>query len=342
MKLARLTALALVAALPLALLACGDDDDDNGNGNGNGNGGGETRNVTLMLDWTPNTNHLGFYIAREQGWYEEEGLAVQLVEPAPAGVEQVVGAGQAQFGISFQEYVTPARAEDIPIVSIAAIIQHNTSSFMSLTSAGIESAGDLEGKRYGGFVSPLAESIVRSLVACEGGDPASVEFVDAAIDPLIGLEDGHFDFFWVFDAWDGIRAEQIQDYDVNFVRFIDYVECIPDWYTPVIITNEDLIANDPELVSAFMRATARGYEFAQDNPGEAAEILLEAVPELDEELVTLSSEYLSTRWMDDGRAWGQQDEDVWTRFTEYLVDGGMLEEAIDVNAAFTNEFLPED
>ena len=104
MKLARLVALTLMAALPLALLACGDDDDSgNSNGNGNGNGGGETRNVTLMLDWTPNTNHLGFYIAREQGWYEEEGLAVQLVEPAPAGVEQVVGAGQAQFGISFQE-----------------------------------------------------------------------------------------------------------------------------------------------------------------------------------------------------------------------------------------------
>jgi ABC-type nitrate/sulfonate/bicarbonate transport system substrate-binding protein len=326
---------ALVAAFAFAAVGCGDDDDDGGNG-------GEPKHVTFMLDWAPNTNHSGVYLAKAKGWYEEVGLDVSIVEPGAGGVEQIVAAGGAQFGVSIQESVIPARANGVPIVSIAAIVQHNTSSLMSAADDGIQGPGDLAGKTYGGFGGALETALIKQLTECGGGDPESVKFVDVGqAEYLDGLARNQYDFVWIFDAWDGIRATEIEDAPVNFLRFIDYTDCIPDWYTPLIITSESMIKDDPETVRAFMEATSRGYEYAMEHPDEAAQALLDAAPELDEQLVTLSAEYLATRYVDDGRQWGLQDEEIWTRFEQFLRDAGLTDTEVDVSTAYTNEFLPE-
>lgn len=329
----------VLGVLALLLAAgCGDDDDD---GNGGGDGGGQLRKVTLMLDWTPNTNHSGLYVAKVKGWYEEKGLDVEIVEPTSGGVAQVIAAGRAQFGISVQEQVIPAREQGIPIVSIAAIIQHNTSSLASLAEEGITRPRDLEGKTYGGFGGALETQIIETLISCDGGDPSTVKFVEVGnVDYLIGMEQDQYDFVWLFDGWDVLRYRELEGREINTLSFIDYTECIPDWYTPVIVTSETLIKDDPELVRAFMDATARGYEFAIENPDETAQILLDAVPELDAELVRLSAEYLASRYVDEGRQWGLQDLEVWERFERFLREAGLTEAEVDVSQAFTNEFLP--
>ena len=165
-------------ALPLSL-ACGDGPEDE---------------VTLMLDWTPNTHHIGVYVAQEKGWYEDVGLTVKIVEPAQGGVEQIVGAGQVEFGVSVQENVIPARAAEIPIISIAAIKQHNDSSLVSLSSEGIARPRDLEGRTYGGFGGPLEIALIEQLVSCDGGDPDQVKFAQIGnVDYLVGLEDDLYD-----------------------------------------------------------------------------------------------------------------------------------------------------
>lgn len=330
----RLVALGAIALLSVGFaIACGGNDDDDD--------GGELRSVTFMLDWVPNTNHAGVYIADAKGWYEEVGLDVEIVQPGETGANQVVASGQAEFGVSVQEAVIPARAEGLPIVSIAAIIQHNTSSLMSLAEDGIEEPGDLAGHTYGGFGGALETALIETLTECGGGDPSEVEFVEVGqAEYLDGMERDQYDFVWIFDAWDGVRATEIVGADVNFLRFIDYVDCIPDWYTPLIITSESLIEDDPDLVRSFMAATVRGYEHAMENPAEAAEILLEAAPELDEQLVTLSAEYLAGRYVDGGRQWGLQDEEIWVRFEAFLREAGLTDTEVDVSAAYTNEFLP--
>lgn len=327
--------LALLAALPL-VAACGDDDDDDS--------GGDLQKVTVMLDWTPNTNHSGIFLAREKGYYRDAGLEVDIVEPgAGAGASQVVAAGTAQFGISVQESVTPARAENVPIVSIAAIIQHNTSSLMSLASDNITRPKDLAGKTYGGFGGPLETEIIKKLVQCDGGDPNSVKFVEVGdVDYVVGFEQNRFDFAWVFDGWDVIRSREILGKQVNTIPFIDYTQCIPDWYTPVIITSEDLIAKQPDTVRKFMEATSRGYEAAIASPKEAADALLKASPESDRKLVELSAEFLASRYVDEGRQWGQQDLAIWQGFEKFARDSGLIDEQVDVSKAFTNDFLPKE
>lgn len=323
--------LAVVVVAPLAV-ACGDDDGD----------GDDLERVTLMLNWTPNTHHNGIYVAQDKGWYEEAGLDVTIVEPGQNVVEQAVASGNADFGISIQEAVIPARAEGLPVVSIGAIIQHNDSSLFALADEKITRPRDLAGKKYGGFGGALENALIKELVACDGGDPDAVEFVEVGnVDYVVGMEQDRFDFAWVFESWDVMRAREVLGADVTSIKFVDYLDCIPDWYTPLFITTENMIAERPETVRKFVDATARGYQFAMDNPGEAAEALMKGAPESDRELVEKSSEYMASRFVDEGRQWGVQDEEIWVRFEEFLREAGLTSDRVDITPAYTNEFLPE-
>ena len=138
-------------SMAIIFSACGADRTPNEN-----EGALSNESVQVVLDWFPNTNHTGLYVALEQGYYAEEGLDVEIIQPGEGNTaEQLVASGQVQFGVSYQESVTQARAQDIPIVSLAAVIQHNTSGFASLKEDGIVTVRDFEGKRYGGGVLRL-------------------------------------------------------------------------------------------------------------------------------------------------------------------------------------------
>jgi ABC-type nitrate/sulfonate/bicarbonate transport system substrate-binding protein len=115
---------------------------------------------------------------------------------------------------------------------------------------------------------------------------------------------------------------------------------VPDYYTPILITSESMVEEQPDVVAAFVQATARGFADAIQNPGEAADILLEAAPELDAELVQASAEWLAPQYQADAPRWGQQSLDVWQGFSDFLVENGILAAGIDAEAAFTNEYLP--
>ena len=119
--------------------------------------------ITVLLDWFPNTNHTGLYVAKENKYFSDSGLEVEIIQPSEGENIQVVAAGKAQFAVSSQEAVTMARAEDIPVVSIAAVIQHNTSAFASLKDSNIRTVRDFEGKRYGGWGSPVEEAVLARL-----------------------------------------------------------------------------------------------------------------------------------------------------------------------------------
>lgn len=300
------------------------------------------RPATLMLDWTPNTNHTGIYVALAKGWYSEQGLDLQVIAPGgSASVESVVGAGRANFGISFQEWVTSARIEGVPIVSIAAVLQHNTSGFASLKSAGIKRPADFAGKRYGGYGLPIEQAVLQGLMRADGGDPTRVRYVNAgATDLLTLLTQKAVDLVWIYYGWQGIEAG-LRGIDLNTVMLSDHTRTIPDYYTPVIITSEALIARSPDLVRAFATATARGYEFAVANPAEAATILSQYAPEANPELVRRSQAWLSPRYAAGAPRWGYQKAEVWQGFGDWMYKNGLITKPFDGRAAFTNAFLPK-
>ena len=335
-KKLKISALLVVSSLLVLLsFSCGTDEQLTWHGQIEG----ELFPVVLLLDWTPNTNHAGIYIAAHKGWYEEEGISLMILDYAGEPT-QLVGAGEAHFGISNAESVIPAREQGIPVISIASIITKNTSSLLSLRKEGITRPRDLEGKSYGGWGGALETQIVEELVRCDGGDPSKVKFTEVGnVDYLVGMEREQYDFVWIFDAWDGIRYSEVEKRDISTLAFRDYEQCIPNWYTPIIITNQTLITEYPGLIKAFMKATDRGYKFAISNPDQAANILLESVPELDKDLVHGSARWLANFYATDGD-WGTQKLRVWQEFEAFLRKSGLTSKKIDVSEAFTNDFLP--
>jgi ABC-type nitrate/sulfonate/bicarbonate transport system substrate-binding protein len=296
--------------------------------------------VTLLLDWTPNTNHTGIYVALEKGWYAEEGLELKLLTPGEGGsVEQLVAAGKVNFGISFQEWVTNARAAGLPLVSVAALIQHNTSGFASLKEKGLTRPRDFAGRLYGGWGSPMETAILSRLVESDGGDFGRVKQVTVGEGDLLVMLQRDIDLAWIFYGWQGIEAKR-RGLALNVVMLRDYVKAIPDYYTPVLVTNEALIARNPDLIRRFVRATSRGYAFAIRNPREAADLLVRRVPEIKPELAQESQAWLSPRYQEDAPKWGYQRGEVWQRFADWMYENKLLGKRLDMSRAFTNAFLP--
>ncbi|MGQ9850921.1 MAG: ABC transporter substrate-binding protein [Aggregatilineaceae bacterium] len=298
--------------------------------------------VTLMLDWTPNTNHTGFYVAQALGYYDEANLDVTIQEPTDLLVEAVVQSGAAQFGVSYQEFFTYALADGAPLVSVAAIIQHNTSGFVTLHEQDpISHPADFAGLRYGGFGQPdLEKAIINTLMVCDGAQPDTFEYVDVGYaDAFELMARDRIDFVWMYYGWTGVEGE-LRGLDLDAVMLMDYLDCIPDYYTPILITSQALIEEQPDVVAAFVQATARGFAYAITNPAEAAEILIAAVPEADADLIRASAEWLAPQYMADAPRWGEQRVEVWQGFSDFLVEHGILAESIDAEAAFTNDFLP--
>ncbi len=304
-----------------------------------GSGGEELKPVTVMLDWVPNTNHTGLYVALDKGWYEEEGLQVDIVQPTQGGTTQLVATGKAEFGVGYQEDVTQARATGVPVVSIAAVLQHNTSGFAAKKEEGITRPRDMEGKRYGGWGSPTEEAVLKAVVEADGGDPGKVEIINIGTADFFTAIERDVDFAWIYYGWTGVEAE-LRGLEINFLE-LRKLDPALDYYTPVLITSEKLIREESALVEKFMRATARGYEFAITEPEEAGRILLKYAPELDEKLVLASQKYLSPRYRDDASCWGEQKEEVWDRYARWMYERGLLPKMIDPASAFTNRFLPE-
>jgi ABC-type nitrate/sulfonate/bicarbonate transport system substrate-binding protein len=299
-----------------------------------------TTKVTLMLDWVPNTNHTGLFVAREKSYFAAEGLDVEIIQPGEVFAEQAVASGVADFGVSFQEQVTLARADNVPLVSIAAVIQHNTSGFASRAVLNVQSAAQYAGLKYGSFGSPFEVPTLKALMECAGGDFSQLQIVETGFsDPLALLSTEQIDMAWIFYGWQGVQAEQ-QGVQLNYQMLADYAECIPDYYTPVIIASEKTIAERPAVVKAFMRAVSRGYTLAIENPTEAGEILLKAAPELDAKLVQASQTWLSPRYQAEAARWGEQEKSVWETYAAWMLTQGIIPQPLDAGQAFTNEFLP--
>src|SRR5713226_7229054 len=228
--------------------------------------------MTLALDWTPNTNHTGIYVALAQGWYRAEGIDLHLL-PYSSNVspDVLVSSGKADVGISSTEGIVADAAAGQPVVSIAAIIQHNTSALVTLASSGLTRPRDLDGKVYGGFGAPYESAVVGEIIQKDGGK-GQFKNVTLSIDAMQALETHRIDFVWVFEGWEVIQAQR-QGVKLNVFPITNYG--VADYYTPNIITSPSEIKQKPALLRKFMAATACGYEYARTHAHESAQMLID-------------------------------------------------------------------
>ena len=330
----KIIAILMAGCMTCSLAACGSDEGEKGKEG--------KEKITFVLDWTPNTNHTGLYVAQEKDYFEDEGLDVEIVQPPEDGADALVASGKAQFGISFQDTMAPGvTGEDmLPTTAVAAVVQHNTSGIISRKGEGMDRPKGLEGKKYATWDAPIEKAMMQNVVEADGGDFSKVELVPSTVtDEVSALESKSVDAIWVFYAWAGIATE-VAGLETDYFAFRD-VNPSFDYYTPVIIGNNEFLKNEPETAKRFLSAVKKGYEDAIENPKAAAEVLCEALPELDKDLVLASQEYLKDQYVADAKKWGYIDPDRWNRFYNWLNENGLTETEISENTGFSNDYLPE-
>lgn len=302
---------------------------------------GDLKKVTFVLDWTPNTNHTGLYVAQEKGYFEEAGLEVEIVQPPEGGAELLVASGKAQFGVSFQDTMAPALVGDaaLPIQAVAAVLQHNTSGIISRKGEGMDRPSGLMGKKYATWESPVELATLQNVVEADGGDFSQVELIPSTVtDEVSALKTNSVDAIWIFYGWAGVKTE-LEGLETDYFDFAD-INPVFDYYTPVIISGTKFLEEEPETARAFLAALSKGYEDAISDPEGAAQILCQAAPELDPELVLASQEYLAGEYQADAPQWGYMDPECWNGFYQWLNENGLSDPELPEGIGFTNEYLP--
>ena len=299
--------------------------------------------IVFCLDWTPNTNHTGIYAAQALGYYREAGLDVQIVQPPENGAVLMCAAGQAQFAVDAQDTMAASLDLDEPlgVTAVAALLQHNTSGILSRAEDGITSARGLENRVYATWDSPIELAMLRYCMEKEGGDFSKVRLIPNNVtDEPAALAAHQIDAVWIFYGWSGINAE-LSDVACGYWDFAS-VSSELDYYTPVLLANNDFLAQNPDTARAFLSATEKGYRYAVEHPEEAADLLIagDSTGSLSDsrDLVVASQKWLSKQYIADAPDWGVFDAERWNAFYTWLSSNGLTVHDL-TGLGFTNDYL---
>jgi ABC-type nitrate/sulfonate/bicarbonate transport system substrate-binding protein len=305
--------------------------------------------VRLALDWTPNTNHTGFYVAQSLGWYADAGVQLDVLPYGGTAPEAVLAAGQADCGISFQDSLTFAVVAGAPIRSVMAILQHTAQEIAVLEASSITRPRQLDGTTYAGFGYPNEVPTLQAVIRDDGGK-GTFDTVTLDTAAYEALYQGRADFVITFSAWEGVEAE-LRGIPLRTFAFTDYG--FPDFYQVVLACNTDWLAANPDTARAFVGATVRGFELAAASPDEAATILVQENPgvfDANTELPLASARFMSENGLlvDAAGKVGGQTLEEWTGYSSFLYeqdlltgpDGKPLAAVPDYSSLFTNDFLP--
>jgi ABC-type nitrate/sulfonate/bicarbonate transport system substrate-binding protein len=326
--------------------------------------------LTVCLDWTPNTNHIGFYVALQDGLYTQAGLEVELRSPDADPTQKLtparqVAAGQAHFAVTPSESAISFATTDhevAKLVAVAALVQGSQSAICTLKSSGIDRPAKLAGKRYASYDGRFEDPIVARMVANDGGDGGGVAFhsLDAhayAEADTMGagsvvatyLERGRSDSTWIFTAWEGVIASRAGQ-ELNCFALEDYE--IPYGYSPILLAHPDALSGTlADATRAFLAATAAGYRKAAADPkaGAAALCACGHASLADQGFVVESATLLAGKFLTPAGTWGTMELARWNAFVDFLAASHILtdrnkapiaRESIDAASLFTNEFLP--
>ena len=335
----------IVVVMALAVAACGSD--SSASGSGDSGSSGKTETVRFALDWTPNTDHTGLYVADKLGYFGDKGINLKILPFNNTQPDTLVGAGKAECGISFADGFTFAMANGTPNTAVMAVLQ-KPAWVIGVKAArdDITSPKDLDGKTYAGFGTPSDEPTMKKIIQNDGGK-GEFKTVTLGTSAYEAVYSGKADFTAPFVAWEVIEAKLTGQ---PFKTFSPLDYGFPTSYGVIVMCNNDWLKNNKALATNFIQALQKGYEYGVTDPKAAAKILIDANKGSfsSEDLVYQSQDKLAKDMMLDAKGkFGYMTLDNWTKYSGFLYDSGVLVDANgkkltsppDYKSFFTNAYL---
>lgn len=290
----------------------------------------------------PWTNDCGYLVALERGWYRDAGIDLRLVLPDPflGDTLEHLAVGEVDLGVFPTNRLLVRREAGQPLLAVAAINHRAMETILTLADRGIERPRDLVGRRVGLNPTPRGLAMVRHLIAHDGGDPAGIEVVDTgpreanAQDLHEGLADAFFGAYW---AWDALFGDVPDDQRIAWP--VDEIGA-PPFHSYLLGVHERLADRAPDLVTAFLDATERGFRAAASDPELAFAVATRTIPYVRPALIARSLQLLPGSWFHDG-AWGRQRPELHGAYARWLADHGIIEDEDIWMRATTNDLLPD-
>jgi putative hydroxymethylpyrimidine transport system substrate-binding protein len=296
--------------------------------------------LTLMLDWFPNADHVGIYQALAEGDFTKADLDVHVQVPSdPSTPLKLLAAGKVDAAISYEPEVMLARDQGLPLVSVAAIVQRPLTSIVSIGSKHIKTPAQLKGKRVGDAGIPYQHAYLDTILAQAGVPASSVKEINVGSNLVPAMLSGHVDAtlgaFWNYEA---IQLAQLHKHP-NVIHVEDVG--VPTYDELVVVVRKNTIVNHPDVVRRFVQAMARGYESTRRDPEAAVANLVHASSGLDSKLqlasvrATLSSFFPSNP----SEPWGWQNQTEWNAYGQWMLRHHLISDPNAVLDASTNELL---
>ena len=298
------------------------------------------KELDVVLDWYPNALHAFLYVAIENGYYEEEGLKVNIRFPSNANdAISLVAAGQADIGLYYQQDVIQARAnQDIPVKSIGAVVQGPLNIVLSLEEKNITGAEDLVGKTIGYAGTELSEALIRSTMQYVGADYSDVTMIDVGFDLMSSMTTGNVDATIGCLVNHEVPQMEEEGFSVNWFDLDDYG--VPTYYEGVFLANDDTVENDSETLKSFLRASAKGFADMKANPEEALQILLANQNEenfpLSETVERKSMEVLLPMMETGDASFLSQSDECWQENIDWMLEQGLISETVALDEVRIN------
>jgi putative hydroxymethylpyrimidine transport system substrate-binding protein len=287
--------------------------------------------VTLMLDWFPNADHVPLYAAQQKGMFKQHGLEVELLAPAdPNDPLKLVAAGKYPFAVNYQPSVTIARSQGLPVKAIGVLVEHPLNTISFLKESGIQTPSDLKGKTIGYAVGPLDVVLFETIARNAGLQKEDYELINIGFNITPALLSGKIDAvigaYWNYE----INELALEGKDAGYFPLEKHG--VPDFYELVFISNDTFLKQHPETAKRLMAAMRQAIRFTKDHPDDALAAYFKANPDvrkaLDEKAFRATLPVFATTQT--------QSEAKWTTFAEFALKAGLIEKPVVASELFQN------
>ena len=302
-------------------------------------GCGNEKELSLALDWYPNSNHAGIYSAIDEGFFDEEGIKLSVYTPSdPTAIISSVASGRDDFGLSYHPDILQAQSVGLEIVSVLSISQHPLNSIMTLKKSSIKNPSDLKGKVVGYPGIPSNKAMLETVLSSQNININDVETVDVGFELVKALVSGSVDAiigaYWTHES----IVMELQGYEIEIMRLEEWG--VPDYYELILITNKSFLEENKSEVEKVVNSFKKGYEFSIKNPQESITSLISIAGEeiVEEDVERAGVELLIPMWQSNNLPFGHQDISKWEETYEWMYQNNFLEKELIIENLFIDEF----